>query len=623
MRRTLIFGFLFYLGSIGLSAQNYGLQYYDQANSYPGYTLYSMGFETQLIDNCGHAIHTWNTDNIASLTSYLMPNGNLLFPSRLSANTTFDAGGGGGGRIDIYNQNSQLVWRYDYHAPNDYCAHHDVEPLPNGNFLLIAWEEIPSVTLLSLGRNPASTVVNFWSERVVEIEPIGINQINVVWEWHMVDHLIQNYSTGLPNYGEPSDHPNRMDINVEPTATDWLHMNGVEYIEEFDQILVSFRKTSEIMVIDHSTTTAEAATSSGGSAGKGGDILWRYGNPEVYGRGSSADKVLNFQHDAKWIPLSSPSIDAGRITVFNNFGGQNIGAGNTSTAEVIDPPVDAFGNWTQPSGTAPFLPSNPTRIYSNGPGLGGTFFSSNQGGVHALPNGNIMVCNANTKQLFELDQNDNIVWEYRMPIEAPIFKSYRYKPTDIELSTFSLVPGPTVEFPSAAASSGCTVTYPCAISMSLNGLPSSTSSTSAITLTGSPAGGTFSGLGMISNTFNPAIAGAGLHDITYTYTDGNGCTDSVTESIFIFTIAYNFTSYSLGTISPKNSLEIDITSAEPAELNIQFISLDGKIIEYETLEVLEGHSEYDINISDLPAGAYIIHLFNDDIQSSRKFIKQE
>jgi len=429
MKKASIIICLVFLGSFSAYSQGYGLQSYDSNSSYAGYTLFPMQFGAHLIDNCGFPVNSWTTGNTASLSCYLMPDGSLLFPSKLNSNTTFIGGGGGGGRLELYSETSQLIWRYDYYVPNDYCAHHDVEPLPNGNILVIAWDEIPSSTLISYGRNPAFNTTNFWSERIVELEPVGTNQINTVWSWYAVDHIVQDFDLGIQNYGNPANFPNKLDMNLNPTGYDWLHMNGIEYIEEFDQILVSCRHISEIFVIDHSTTTAEASTGSGGTSGMGGDLLWRYGNPQNYGRGNVSDKVLYGQHDARWIPLSSPSPEAGKITVFNNSGGQNIGAGNTSTADIIIPPVDSYGNWTQPTGINPFSPSFPNTILSTGPGPNGAFSSSNQGGVDPLPNGNMLVTNANQAEIFELDINDNVVWEYEAPTPGSVFKVTRYGPS--------------------------------------------------------------------------------------------------------------------------------------------------------------------------------------------------
>ena len=47
-------------------------------------------------------------------------------------------------------------------------------------------------------------------------------------------------------------------------------MNSVAYDEKLDQIVLSVRGFNEIWVIDHSTTTAEARTHSGGRQGMGG-----------------------------------------------------------------------------------------------------------------------------------------------------------------------------------------------------------------------------------------------------------------------------------------------------------------------------------------------------------------
>jgi len=50
---------------------------------------------------------------------------------------------------------------------------------------------------------------------------------------------------------------------------------------------------------------------------------------------------------------------------------------------------------------------------------------------------------------------------------------------------------------------------------------------------GSPSGGTYSGTGITAGEFFPATAGAGTHNITYVYTDGNSCTDSASNTVTV------------------------------------------------------------------------------------------
>lgn len=70
-------------------------------------------------------------------------------------------------------------------------------------------------------------------------------------------------------------------------------------------------------------------------------------------------------------------------------------------------------------------------------------------------------------------------------------------------------------------------------------------STAAITMNGSPAGGSYSGSGVSGTTFTPSVAGAGTHTITYNYVDGNGCSGSVNDNVIVNanpTVSFNFSS---------------------------------------------------------------------------------
>ena len=134
--------------------------------------------------------------------------------------------------------------------------------------------------------------------------------IEIIWKWHLWDHLIQDQDSSLNNYGIIKNHPELIDINIgsftNPNEGDWLHTNSIAYHEQYDQIIFSSRHLCEIYIIDHSTTIAEASEHTGGNSNKGGDILYRWGNPINYGRGTINDQKLNAQHGAHWIPQGFP-----------------------------------------------------------------------------------------------------------------------------------------------------------------------------------------------------------------------------------------------------------------------------------------------------------------------------
>jgi hypothetical protein len=62
--------------------------------------------------------------------------------------------------------------------------------------------------------------------------------------------------------------------STTPGGDAWLtrdrnHINSVAYNPELDQIMLSVREYCEVWIIDHGTTTAEAASHKGGKRGKG------------------------------------------------------------------------------------------------------------------------------------------------------------------------------------------------------------------------------------------------------------------------------------------------------------------------------------------------------------------
>jgi hypothetical protein len=185
-----------------------------------------------------------------------------------------------------------------------------------------------------------------------------------------------------------------------------LHTNAVAYHPGLDLILLSSPELSEIFVIDHSTTSAEAATSSGGRYGRGGELLWRWGNPRMHGVGDESDRRLFYQHDPTWLGTA----DDLRVLVFDNGGGRPDGSGWSEVLE-LRLPFDAERGFTRAFGDA-----EPVWSYSDPE----RFFSAFVSGAQRLPNGNTLICSGAGGRIFEVTRAGEIVWDYANPFGGDV-----------------------------------------------------------------------------------------------------------------------------------------------------------------------------------------------------------
>ena len=415
-----------------------------------GYTLFApnVSKKTYLIDNCGHLINSWESEFRPNFSAYLLEDGCLLRTKNVPPITQNDFAKGG---VEKFNWEGDLIWQYSF-VNTIFAQHHDIEAMPNGNVLVIVYEQIPVQDLIENGRDPDTAFDALWSEKIIELEPIGSDSANIVWEWRAWDHLVQDFDSTKTNYGVVSEHPERFNLNFGfATSEDWMHFNAIDYNETLDQIALSSRNFEEIYIIDHSTTTLEAASSSGGNAGKGGGILYRWGNPFAYDRGIFEDKVFYGQHNVHWI--AEGLIDEGKLMVFNNGPGRP--EGNYSTIDVFEPPVDEQGNYII-NAVEPFGPVALSWTYESSDGNG--FYSSRISGAQRLENGNTLICEGNSSRLFEVTFDGEIVWEYQSPIGATgpiaqgeilgsssIFRSLRYSPSYPAFENIELLVGEVLE----------------------------------------------------------------------------------------------------------------------------------------------------------------------------------
>ncbi|MEO6761744.1 MAG: aryl-sulfate sulfotransferase [Candidatus Saccharimonadales bacterium] len=409
------------------------LKKFNKAFTQPGYTLIAPNNSTNiyLVNNSGKTVHTWTTGHMAGLDTKLLPNGQLL-RTYDTKNTAFDMGGQGGG-IQILNWNGSIAWDYQY-SSDQHLLHHDAMMMPNGHILTSAWVKVSTADALAAGVDPSHIDSEFggtWSNDIIEIDPATSR---IVWQWNAFDHLVQGYDAAAPNYGLSSDYPRRIDANYYKYVTmpDWLHVNAVDYNAATDQVMISAREFNEVWVVDHSTTTAEAATSQGGRYGHGGDLLYRYGNPEAYGHGAEINRAFYLQHDTHWIQDDKLQGN-GDVLVFNN--GQEQTNQDYSSVLELALPENSDGSY-QLDSDGSFMPA--TLVWQYAPTGQNKFFSKYMGSADRLPNGNTLVCDAMGGRAIEVTPEGRTVWVYKNyytsdpSAQSPtaLFRAYKYSPVN-------------------------------------------------------------------------------------------------------------------------------------------------------------------------------------------------
>ncbi len=446
---------------------------FGQGTPQPGITVFQPSNATTAyaVDLAGNVVNTWPGAVRPGSGVMLAPNGDLIRSKRLNGGF---GGGGGGGGLERLTWDGQLLWDFEY-TGTDFHSHHDIALLPNGNVLMIAWDAVGGAAALAAGRNPATVGNAFLSEDIIEVEPDGMGGASIVWHWRAFDHLIQNFDASLPNFGQPEDNPGRLNINFPAGNAgqdgDWLHCNGIDYNAELDQIVISSRTHSEIWIIDHSTTTQEAAGSTGGASGRGGDFLYRWGNPAAYNRGTAADQTLYGQHDPTWIADGLPG--AGNLLIFNN--GTLRPAGSFSSADEIIPPLNASGTYDL-APNQPFGPAAATWVGTHPNPT--TFFSTTTSGCQRQPNGNTLMVEGNSGLFIEIDSAGALVWSWQSPFPTVgskrTFKGRRHAGGVTGLAYC----GPAVPNSSGAAATihavGSLVAEENALTLWAQGLPQST-----------------------------------------------------------------------------------------------------------------------------------------------------
>ena len=449
------------------------LIHYDPAKASQGYTLFSpfRGKNTYLIDMHGNVVHYWpypegwSSPGAEAVEKHarLLRDG-TLFRGTVNRNAPPRAAGGmGGAGYQQYNWDGELLWEHVEERPG-YTAHHDFvviwnPKLEQRTLLYIATKQKTHDEVMALGADP-SLSENYQSspEGIVEVDMDG----NVVWEWNLSDHVVQDIDPSLSNYGIVSENPGKMDINFSNSGVSggWIHGNALDYNETLDHLVINNSTYSESYIIDHGATfiPGDPEASIALAASDAGDFLNRWGNPCVYDSGdcqsatSSGHQQVFFSHDIQWIAEQEtgggdPLPGEGNMLIFNN-GSRRLNGGVFSS-------VIEFNPYDGPMQDGKYVPEAQAG-YGTGPGAdaaggmgagmgaamgmgmgggmsgGGTvsnqvvwsfsstlpnaFYSSYISSAQRLPNGNTLIDSGAHGHFFEITPEGEVVWEYINPV---------------------------------------------------------------------------------------------------------------------------------------------------------------------------------------------------------------
>ena len=351
--------------------------------------------EVYLLQKDGKRFHEWTLTDELGNDAYLEDDGKLL--AILKTGNDKIIFGGSGGQIQVINPDNSIDWKFVY-STEDYNLHHDVERLPNGNIIALVWEKKTAAEAQDRGYQLNKDV---YIESVIEVNPTT-NQI--VWKWSSWDHLIQDADNTKMNFGSVSTNPELIDINFNNLDNgDIMHANAIEYDKKNDLIYISVNFYHEVWVIDHSTTTEQAKTNSGGNYNKGGNLLYRFGNPNTFK--STGNQLFSNNHNCNFISDNLPG--AGNMLIYSN-GTSSM----QSTVYELQLPTPFDFN------IAPTVVWSFTDV---------NLFSSKVSGAYRTENGNTIITEGNFGY-WEVTQSKELVWQFNKP-GGFFWRGYPYKKT--------------------------------------------------------------------------------------------------------------------------------------------------------------------------------------------------
>lgn len=332
----------------------------------------------------------------------------------------------------------------------------------------------------------------------------------------------------------------------------------------------------------------------------------------------------------------SPSV----TTIYSVTGTSPFGCSNTSTASVniTSAPSIVVSSASICSGASVILSATGVTTYTWNTGANTSTISVAPIATSVYTvSGNLIGCSAIATKTVDVSVVSNptvtansasICATNSIVLLAQGASSYMWN-TGVSSASVSVSPTVTTNYTITGTTLGCSDSK--IVTVTVNALPLVNFSTissslcvsnAPINLSGTPAGGVYSGLGVVGSSFDPSLAGVGTFTLVYSYTNTVGCSalSSNSVTVSLCTNIENFSHSNLISVYPNpvsSFLNIEI---EPTFINSSMIELYDMIGNLVTIQ--KPVSSITIfSFSHLPNGLYTIRVSSDNNQKTFKIIK--
>ncbi len=201
----------------------------------------------------------------------------------------------------------------------------------------------------------------------------------------------------------------------------------------------------------------------------------------------------------------------------------------------------------------------------------------------------------------------------------------------LNTSSVTVNPTSTTVYTVSGSLNGCTSVATKTTIVTVNPLPSVTLgsitnqlcvNSNSIILSGSPAGGTYSGTGVVGASFSPALSGAGTFTLSYLYTNSNGCSARATQTVNV-SLCTGIVDFNANSIFVYPNPTKDVVSITTDPLLVNHLSFEiynsiGQLIISEKVK----QSTITVSLNDYSKGMYTVRFFYENKQHVIKLIKE-